>query len=385
MTASPPAVRILNVNNSLDALDGGQSERTLQMSRALALAGEDVEVLVGDKGLSADRISAVEPAHVTSVATLNRRFYVPSVSAAMLDQLVREADIIHLMGYWSPLNVLVSRAAYTAGKPFVVCPAGSWRIVGRSKLLKRAYEVAVGRRMIATASRLIAITEDERDLFRSRGVPEHKICVIPNAIDPAAYRSEDDEQVRRQWNLGSRPFILFLGRLNPIKGPDLLLEAYEGSSLSASHDLVFAGSDERMQASLEERAAAAGLARHVHFIGYIGGADKSRLIHACDFMVIPSRYEAMSIVALEAGAAGKPLVLTRACGFDGVEEAGGGILADATVESLRAGLDRIGAADRAAMGRRMRDFVMERFTWGSVAAQYQRVYGQVVAEHEKQA
>ncbi len=77
-------MRILNVTLSIDPLDTGMSERTFQMSRALARSGNDVEVLVANKGLSAKRLQEIAPATVTAVDLINRRYFVPQATPRSL-------------------------------------------------------------------------------------------------------------------------------------------------------------------------------------------------------------------------------------------------------------------------------------------------------------
>lgn len=369
-------MRILNVDASIDPLDGGQSERTLQMSRWLALSGNSVDVLVLNKGLSRDRIDAIHPANVIPLKTLSRRFYVPA--DASVRDVVAAADVIHLMGYWSVMNAIVFKEARRAGTPYVFCPAGSWNIRGRSKMLKLGYDRLVGSRIVSGAAKLIAITRQECDVFESYGVAPEKIVVMPNAVDPAGFAVRDDEAFRTKFALSTRPFILFVGRLAPVKGPDLLLDAYAASKSKASHDLLFAGPDEGMAAGLRTRAAELGVADRVHLIGSIGGADKSMAYHAAAVLAIPSRHEAMSIVVLEAGVCGTPVLLTDQCGLDEVESAGGGLVVHGSAASIADGLDRILAADRAGMSERIRKFVLDRYTWQAAVPQYMKLYDEII-------
>jgi glycosyltransferase involved in cell wall biosynthesis len=370
-------VRILNVNASLDPLDGGLSERTFQMSRWLAASGEAVDVLVLEKGLTADRLEAIRPASVIPLHMLVRRYYVPRESKP-IREVVERADVIHLMGYWSVLNALVVKEALRAGKPYVLCPAGSWRLRGRSMALKIGFDRFIGRRMVEKSARLIAITEQERDLFESYGVPRSKIVLMPNAVDPDAFRAEDDQAFRREFALGARPFILFLGRLDPVKGPDLLLEAYARSATATTHDLVYAGPDGGMLLTLQTRCRELGLGDRVRFLESIYGQEKSMALHAASFLAIPSRHEAMSIVVLEAGVSGTPVLLTDQCGLDEVEKFGGGIVVKTDVQSIANGLDRMRAADLERMSRAIRELILDRYTWESLVPRYKRLYGEIL-------
>ena len=133
--------------------------------------------------------------------------------------------------------------------------------------------------------------------------------------------SKDIDYFRNKIGIGNSPFILFVGRLNRIKGPDLLLKAFYNikNNLQDFH-LGFVGPDDGMLSELKQMVDEYQLNDRIHFIGYLGGADKSNAYHAADLLVIPSRQEAMSIVVLEAGISGTPVLLTDQCGFNVIEK-----------------------------------------------------------------
>ncbi|MDB5825052.1 MAG: putative glycosyl transferase, group 1 family protein, partial [Herminiimonas sp.] len=167
-------MHVLNVNHTLDPVTGGgTAERTIKMSQFLARAGVTCKVLAGSAGFDAARFPPQEKLRFVTVPLLSKRFFIPLISGARLRRLVDEADVIHLMGHWSLLNALVYRAARRLGKPYVVCPAGALPIYGRSRLFKRLYNLIVGNKLIRNASAKIAITEAERDHFRSYGIAPH--------------------------------------------------------------------------------------------------------------------------------------------------------------------------------------------------------------------
>src|SRR2546421_2154150 len=131
-------MKILHVNHSVDPRGGGPAERTFQMSRFLSKFGEDVTVLITDKGLTANLVENLRPCKVVAIACMNERFYVPTPSSiTLINKIVSEADVIHLMAHWGVLNALVYRAARRLNKPYVVCPAGSFTSYGRSRHLKK--------------------------------------------------------------------------------------------------------------------------------------------------------------------------------------------------------------------------------------------------------
>ena len=377
-------MKILNVNALLDPVTGGgTAERTVQMSRALRDAGAECSILTTDVGLTNGRAPQLDGIRVTAYRCLIRRFYIPRARYAEIRRKVESSDIVHLMGHWTVLNALVYLGARATRKPYVVCPAGALRIYGRSKMLKKAYNWVVGRRVIWNASAWIAITEDERAQFEAYGIDPSKVSVIPNGINPADFPGEGAAEFRERHGLGYRPIVLFFGRLNFIKGPDILLEAF-CRSLHGWPDwhLVFAGPDGGLLSALKDRAAECAAREHVHFIGYVGGREKSSAYYAADLLVIPSRQEAMSIVVLEAGICGTPVLLTDQCGFDEVDRIGGGKVVSATVEGVQAGLADM-LSDRArlvAMGNELRNYVHDNYTWDVVVRKYLDLYNALLAK-----
>ena len=118
----------------------------------------------------------------------------------------------------------------------------------------------------------------------------------------------------------------------------------------------------------------------IHFIGYLGGADKSNAYHAADLLVIPSRRDAMSIVVLEAGISGTPVLLTDQCGFNVIEKIDGGKVVQASVKGIELGLIEIlRDKDRLnSMGSNLKQYTNENFTWDSIIGKYLTLFGQIL-------
>ena len=382
-------MKVLNVNHLLDPVSGGgTAERTFQMSRFLASAGVDTTILTLDEGLDRQRLRTVGNVKVVALPLLLRRFFLPRCRFAEIRKLVAAADIVHLMGHWTVLNALVYRAIRQERKPYVVCPAGALPIYGRSKLLKRAYNLLVGQSIISRANLHIAITGNEIPQFEQYGVGAARVAVVPNGIASADFTAQDDQGFRNRFGLGGKPFILFMGRLNHIKGPDLLLEAFVAASERLpQHNLVFAGPDGGMLSALRETACSSRLADRVHFIGYLDAVEKVHAYHAADFLVIPSRQEAMSIVVLEAGACATPVLMTDQCGFGCLDEIDGGLVVEASVAGIAAGLSKLAACEATeleTMGNNLRRYVLDHYEWGAIISRYLKIYRQLLAAANNQ-
>lgn len=373
-------MRVLNVNDMLDPVTGGgTAERTFQMSRALAKAGVACMVLTTDAGLTPERVSGLGAVELTVCPCIWKRFFVPRIPYRKIRALVERADVVHLMGHWSVLNAIVYLIASRMNKPYAVCPAGALPVYGRSKILKTIYNWLVGYRLIRNARHCIAVTPAEVPQFERYGVPPEKVHVIPNGIAPEDLPAPDPSSFRTRHALGDAPSILFVGRLNHIKGPDLLLEAFcNQKDALDGYQLVFVGPDGGLLATLQDMARQRGVAERVRFVGFVGGADKYQAYFAAKLLVIPSRQEAMSIVVLEAGATGTPVLLTDQCGISEVAQYGGGEVVEASVAGLEKGLLSL-LRDRAAlerMGAALKTYVERTYLWDNLVPRYLALYRQ---------
>ena len=377
-------MRVLNVNAMLDPVrGGGTAERTLQVSRYLAEAGVDTTILTTDVGLNNDRLKELGTVRVVALKCLNVRFYIPKVSFRQITNILAGQDIIHLTSHWTILNALVYYAARMQHKPYVVCPAGALPIYGRSKFIKHIYNCVVGRRILRNAAGYIAITANEKSQFEAYGISAERIAVIPNGVQTNNVVADDASALRHRFEIGENPMILFMGRLHHIKGPDLLLEAFAGlkERFPAAH-LVFAGPDDGMLLLLKDMAHRFGLDKRVHFAGYLAGSEKHAAYRSADLLAIPSRQEAMSIVALEAGIVGTSVLLTNQCGFPEIAAIGGGECVDPTSSAIQQSLATL-LADRQklkAMGARLQAYVRAHYTWDLTASKYINLFRRILGQ-----
>lgn len=378
-------LRVLNVNNTLDLVTGGgTAERTFQMSRQLALHNVDTQVLtIESTHLDQSRIAALEPAKLIILPCLWRRFNFPKFNWGQIKDLVANVDVIHLMGHWGLLNIIVYFAARHLNKPYVVCPAGALPLFGRSKWLKRAYNLMIGQAIVRNASGWIAVTKDELDHFESYGVSSQFITIIPNGVDEKNFPMTDVDLFRKERGLPNAPLILFMGRLNLIKGPDLLLQAFSLiKSFVKDYHLVFAGPDEGMKAGLIRFAELNGILDRVHFLGFVSGEEKAAAYRSATFLVVPSRQEAMSIVVLEAGICGKPVLLTDQCGFNEIKLIHPNLECTADVVGIAEGMKHLATTDGLLeqLGPIFRDFVSKKYTWDSIVEEYLKLYEKILTK-----
>lgn len=375
-------MRILTVTVSLDPLDGGKPARTIQFCQALKSVGLDVGILSTSKGF--DRYKSSIPAGIslTVLPLLSKRFFIPVWFPGQINKLIQEYDVVQLMGHWNVLNVLVWHAALNAGVPLVVCPAGELAMAGRSRLLKLTFQRLIGKRILVSASGYIAIAENEIEDFMANGITANRVMLLPNGIDPSLMEPGDVVDFRKKFQISSGPIVLFVGRLDPVKGPDLLLEAFlEVADLYTEHQLVYVGPDYGALSDLQVRIKGHPAASQVHFIGYLDIKDKATAYAAADLVVVPSRKEAMSMIVVEAGALRKTVLMSDQCGLEKLAHVDAVCLAPATVAGLRLGLEKLLADEalRKRLADRLHAETLSNFTWDKVAIRaseyFLKIYG----------
>lgn len=211
-------------------------------------------------------------------------------------------------------------------------------------------------------------------------VDPERITVLHNGIEPREWRVNpaDVAAARSEHAPEGAPLLLFFGRLEWEKGVQDLIAALP--RIRRSHPgtrLVIAGRGGH-QRELLEQARRSRVVRSVRFVGHLPDRELAALLAAADAVVLPSRYEPFGIVALEAAAAGTPLVASTAGGLgevvlDGVT---GLSFAPGNVSGLaaavRAVLDDPRAADRRA--RAARERLSTHFNWELIAADTARLY-----------
>lgn len=206
--------------------------------------------------------------------------------------------------------------------------------------LKRRLFFELERGLSGLTERVVAVSGDEAELFVRSGVVEAaRVRIVPNGIDPAPWITATPLP-RAELGLGEgRTAIGVIGLLNAAKGQDLALEALARPGLEAC-DLVLVGHGE-LEQELRERARALGLERRVVWLGF--RRDVPRILASLDLLLLPSRWEGLPYVVLEALAAGRPVVASPVAGARELLTEGVGIVAreisaDALAEALRVAL-----------------------------------------------
>lgn len=247
---------------------------------------------------------------------------------------------------------------------------------------KRRFFLGVERLLGRATARMVHVSESERTEALGFGImPRERTVVIPNGIDPAPYAAADGTALRRELGIPERGLLVgAVGLLNEAKGHAHLVAA-AGRVLERVPDARFAIAGEGpLRGALEAQIARAGLGERVRLLGY--RTDVPELLAALDVLAMPSLWEGLPYVVLEAMAAGLPVVATDVNGCRDVVVAGatGELVAPADPAALAEALSRVLADGelRLRFGRAGRARVAREFSLDAMLQHYVALYRSLV-------
>lgn len=255
---------------------------------------------------------------------------------------------------------------------------------------KKIFTKLVQKRILKGASAIHAITEEEVKNIKDFGIEDIPIVTIPNGINLQEFQilPPKDELVKLYPELKGKKIILFLGRVHPIKGLDLLARAF-GKIIKEMKDvyLLVVGPDKggyklEIEKILKEDRALS----QVIFASTLTGYKKLIALGGADIFVLPSYSEGFSMAVLEAMVCGLPVIITKSCNFPQVEISGAGKIINTDLESLsKVLLELLMDPDLCKeMGNKGRQLVLERYTWDKISEQMLEVYERILNSKNKQ-
>jgi glycosyltransferase involved in cell wall biosynthesis len=271
------------------------------------------------------------------------------VKAARVGQVVWKADVdVILKDIDGPVPLLLAfLVAKLRRKPFVLW-TGMWR---HPRTLFHVLTYPLTRLLYHWSEAIVVYGQHVKRYLESIGIEPEKVFVAAHAVDNAAYQrrvpDSDRLALRARFGLGSRPVVLFVGRLEHVKGPDVLLNAF--SRISGDSVLVFVGAG-GMQAPLQKRTDVLGLNDRVVFAGYQTPEDALTWYSVADVLVLPSVTErrvreAWGLVVNEAMNQGIPVVASTAVGAaaGGLVQPGrnGAVVPEGNIEALAIEVKRL--------------------------------------------
>jgi glycosyltransferase involved in cell wall biosynthesis len=395
-SCAPPPLKVLHVIPSLSPTQGGPSFALPLMERALTQAGVEVTVATTDDNGPRTRLSVpLGQPQTTNGATRyyfrkQTEFYKCSVPLwRWLGRRVGEFDLVHVHALFSFTSLAAARCARRRRVPYVIRPLGvlnRWGMENRRALLKSLSFRLIETPMLRRAAAMHYTSEQERIEAEAAGATARPF-VVPLGLDlrPLQTLPGPDRFFKRWPQAMDRAVVLFLSRIDPKKGLDLLIDAFAAvKKRHADAALVIAGNgEESFVRGLRERAERVGIAGDVVWAGFLDGADKLAALAAARVFVLPSHSENFGIALVEALAAGLPCITTEGVAVSAdVRECNAGLVVPAESSALAVALDRLLSDGdlRARLGGNARRLAIERFSLEAMGAALKRLYENVLDE-----
>jgi glycosyltransferase involved in cell wall biosynthesis len=395
------AVRILKVVQAYYPFQekGGPVVKVRALARGLTQRGHQVTVLTADLGLAGhngrgmnfergkwgwrSEQDGVEAIYLSTFGHYRALTINPRVIGFCRASLAG-FDLVHFYGLYDLLGPAASSSCRSQGIPYVIEPMGMYRPIDRAFRLKQVWHRLLGGAFWRNASRIIATSEMEQQELLTDGVPPSKVVIRYNGIDGGTQTLLSARGTfRAKWNIRpEEPLILFLSRLIPRKGADILIEAFARVCPESGH-LVVAGpeGESGYRAYLERCAKESGVAARVIFTGPLYDEEKKALFTDADLFVLPSRYENFANAPAEAMSCGIPVIITNACGIRSLVDGQAGLVIaperDALIEALGSLIHDKALYARFKGGCRR---VVDQLSWNRLTEQMEGYYDDVLAE-----
>lgn len=375
---------------------GGTSRSTPYLANALAGMGAEVHIVtanpsgVGRPGYLSEEVGFHS---LEESGWFQRTFRSPFRFRRHLEEVIRrvEPDIIHDQGAWLPSNRAASLSASRHGIPLVVTPRGllTERAFGRKGWKKRLAWTLYQRRAIARADLIHTTSPHERDHLRKLGV-DTPVSLIPNGVElpPDSVFPESGGRAGEgggDGNGGGEAAawprkVLFLSRIDPIKGLPLLLKAWSMAD-TGDWELEIVGPGEERYVDYIDFRIRRMEDDSVRLRGEVGEEEKWEVYRSAGLFVLPSYSESFGNVIAEALAAGLPVITLKTTPWRDLEDRECGWWIEPELEELLTALDAalsLPDDELRAMGRRGRRLVEEKYSWGQVASRMMDEYNKVI-------
>ena len=381
-------MKVLHVIPSVAPWRGGPSVAIRAVARGLARQGLDTHVATTNDNRPAPLevplgLPVGEDGATYHYFPRQTRFYVCSLPFSnWLWRCATEYDIIHIHTVFSYCSNVAAWIAYRKAIPYIIRPLGvlnRWGFRTRRPVLKQLSFSCIEKHLLSRAAAVQYTTEQEREEAAALGFP-HRPVVIPNPVEMNPQAGAVRGAFRMQCSaLANRRIVLFLSRIDPKKGLDLLLPAFrEVLRQDSRAALVIAGEGEQSLVEwLHRMAAELGIADSVFWPGFLSGAGKAAAFADADVFVLPSYSENFGMAPVEAMGFGLPVVLTDQVGIHKeVSEARAGIVTPVSTEATASALLLLLRDDglRLQMGRNARRLAASRYSVDAVTGRLRDLY-----------
>ena len=393
-------MRILQIIPSISLVYGGPSQMVLGLSAALAAQGIDVTIITtdsnGDIGQSPLDVTLNQPIKQNGYQIIYfrcspfRRYKFSLSLLQWLNASARQFDIAHIHALFSPVTTLAATIARVHKLPYIMRPCGMLdpADLQKKKRLKQIYGTLFERPNLAGAAAIHFTSKQEAKISERFGLGSTgKMPVPQDLIIPLGVRAGLFAKRLRESQV---PIVLFMSRIEPKKGLDLLIPALESILESGiEFQFILAGSnpqDADYEAGIKVKIQHSSLAKYTTITGFVSGDRKNELLTNADLFVLPSYYENFGIAVAEAMAAGVPVAISdRVHISEDIRQAEAGwvgpLEVDAIANSIKSAL--LDPQERQRRGLNAKEYAKKHYNWEAIAQQTIDAYQHILSSIAK--
>jgi glycosyltransferase involved in cell wall biosynthesis len=384
-------MKILQIVPSISLIYGGPSQMVLGLAPALAKAGAEVTVITtdsnGDNGQEPLDVPLNVPIKQDGYEIIYfrcspfRRYKFSLDLLKWLNTHAHEYDIAHIHALFSPVSSAAATVCRQKKLPYILRPLGTLdpADLQKKKQLKKLYVEIIERRNLAGAAAIHFTSEQEAKISARFGVNTRDL-VIPLGVIPQQKQAENTVMSQLGIPQGM-PLILFMSRIEPKKGLNLLIPALEKLlTFGNNFHFVLAGTnpqDPDYEQQIKDQIANSSLRSHTTITGFVTGQLKASLLQAADLFVLPSYYENFGIAVAEAMVAGVPVVISDQVHiWEQVRDSESGWIGTTEVESLGELIQQAlqNPQECKRRGLNAQNYALENFSWDAIAQQMIQAY-----------
>ncbi len=385
-------MKILQIVPSVSLVYGGPSQMVLGLSQALAAEGVDVTLITTNSNGDAGQAPLDVPLGKEIEQDGYKVIYFPcspfrryKFSLPLLQWLGSNAkhyDLAHIHALFSPVSTAAATIARQQKLPYIMRPLGTLdpADLQKKKQLKKIYGLLLEKPNLAGASAIHFTSQEEAKVSERYGTNTPDLVIplgvnLPESLPPLG-------KMGQELNINqATPIILFMSRIDPKKGLDLLLPALETLQQEGiKFHFVLAGAnpqDPDYENSISQQIKQSPLNTITTITGFVQGETKLGLLQDADIFVLPSYYENFGIAVAEAMATGTPVVISdRVHIWQEIQSAAAGWVSSCDLSQLTQTLRQVlqNPSDWQEKGINARNLVQNQYSWNAIAKQMVTAY-----------
>ncbi|MBF2067575.1 MAG: glycosyltransferase [Calothrix sp. C42_A2020_038] len=389
-------MKVLQIVPSISLIYGGPSQMVLGLAPALAAHGAEVTILTtdsnGDAGQKPLDVPLNQPVQKQGYKIIYfrcspfRRYKFSLDLLKWLNKHACEYDIAHIHALFSPVSSLAAAICRNKQLPYILRPLGTLdpADLRKKSYLKKIYAAVLERDNIAGAAAVHFTSNQEAKVSVRFGVKTRDV-ILPLGVVECNVNSENS--IRLQYGISQEvALVLFMSRIDPKKGLDLLIPALEKiQAQGLKFHFVLAGTnpqDPDYETGIIRRLHNSPLHPHTTITGFVTGEAKSALLQAADLFVLPSYYENFGIAVAEAMVAGTPVLISDQVHiWHEIDNSQSGWVSKTEVESLTNLLVEAlqNHQERQKRGLNARAHALQNYSWDAIGRQMVATYEQIIS------